>query len=128
MTATVADWITFAAARGDTVANDANSASALVRAQDHYTYALLPRLYSAPPDAVADAVVYELAKLELATPGFWSKTFTPDQQKVLVQVDNIRWQARGEASGAMGAMPVSTKVEAMLAPYMRITGIGAWAV
>ncbi|KGM50657.1 hypothetical protein [Pseudooceanicola atlanticus] len=128
MTASVEDWIAYAAARGDAVADDADSAAALVRAQDHYTYALLPRLSAAPPDAIADAAVYELAKLELATPGFWSKTFTPDQQKTLTKVGDVQWTVRGDASGAMGAMPVSTKVEAMLAPYMRIVGIGAWAV
>lgn len=129
MTATVAGWITYAAARGDTIADDADSAAALVRASDYITYTYVSRFGSVVTvDAdVIDAATYEAAKLELATPGFWSKTFTPDQQKVLVQVGDIKWQARGEASGTMGATPVSTKIEAMLRPCL-VTIAGAYTV
>lgn len=129
MTATVAAWITYAAARGDTVADDAASAAALVRAQDYIAYHYVNRFGSTVvvDDAVLDAATYEAAKLEMATPGFWSKTFTPDQQKVLTEVKGIKWAVRGDASGTDAATPVSTKIEGMLRPYM-VTVAGALTV
>lgn len=129
MTATVAGWITYAAARGDTVADDADSAAALVRAQDYIAYHYVNRFGSAVEvdDDILDAATYEAANLELATPGFWSKTYTPDQQKVLTKVDAIQWTVRGDASGTDGATPVSTKIDAMLRPYM-VTLAGAYTV
>lgn len=129
MTATVTGWIAYAAERGDTVADDADSAAALVRASDYITYHYVTRFGSAVTvdQDVVDKATYEAANLELATPGFWTKTFTPDQQKVLTQVGDIKWQVRGDASGSQAATPVSTKIEAMLRPYL-ITIAGAYAV
>jgi hypothetical protein len=129
MTATVAGWITYAAARGDTVVDDAASAAALVRAQDYIAYHYVNRFGSAltVDDAIVDAATYEAAKLELATPGFWTKVYTPDQQKVLTQVGDIKWTVRGDASGSDAATLVSTKIEAMLRPYL-ITVAGAYVV
>jgi hypothetical protein len=129
MAATVAGWIIYAAARGDTVADDADSAAALVRAQDYIAYHYVNRFGNAVTvdQDVLDAATYEAAKLELAKPGFWSKTYTPDQQKVLTKVDEIQWTVRGNASGSDAATPVSTKIEGMLRPYM-ITVAGAYAV
>lgn len=120
MTATVAGWIAYAAARGDTVTDDAASAAALVRAQDYILHHYVTRFaegFSAASDYV-DEAIYEAANLELATPGFFSRTYTPDQQKVLTEVQGIKWTVRGEASGSDAATPVSTKIEAMLRPYM----------
>jgi len=130
MTATIAGWIAHAAAAGDTVADDAASASALVRGQRHVTrsyvnYFMSP--YGATSDGVDDAV-YEAATLELATPGFWSQTFTPDQQKALTKVDTIQWTLRDSGlQGAAAATPVSTVIDALLRRYMR-TYIGAYKV
>jgi len=126
ITASVADWIVYAAARGDVIENTAASAQALVRATDHIQFTYVDRFGGGvtPDPDVVNAAVYEAAKLELATPGFWSKTFTPDQQKVLVEVKGIKWETRGDASGAEGATPVSTKIEAMLRRYMlRLPGV-----
>ena len=120
MAATIDGWIAYAAARGDTVANDAAAAAALVRAQDYVTYHYASRFaagFDAESPNVAPAT-YEAAKLELATPGFFSRTFTPDQQRVLTAVGDIRWTVRGDASGPDAATPVSTKIEAMLRPYL----------
>lgn len=120
MAATVAGWIAYAAERGDTVADDAASAAALVRAQDYILHNYVTRFasgYDVDSDYV-DEATYEAAKLELATPGFFSKTYTPDQQKVLTEVSGIKWTVRGEVSGTDAATPVSTKIEAMLRPYM----------
>lgn len=118
MAATVEGWIAYALERGDTVEDDASSAAALVRAKDYIARYYLNRLTSTAPDEVVDEATYEAAKLELATPGFFSKTFTADQQKVLTRVGNIQWTARGGASGAEAATPVSTTIEAMFYPYM----------
>ena len=129
MTATVAGWISYAAARGDTVADDVDSAAALVRATDYVTFHYVSR-FAAGYDLTSpnvDEAIYEAAKLELAKPGFFNKTFTPAEQKVLVQVDSIRRQPVGDMSGSVAAMPVSAKIEAMLRPYM-VWPIGAFPV
>lgn len=120
MSATVTGWIAYAADRGDTVADDADSAAALVRAQDYILHHYVTRFasgYDATSDYVEEAT-YEAAKLELATPGFWTKTFAPAEQKTLVAVGDVKWQVRGDASGSAAATPVSTKIEAMLRPYL----------
>jgi len=128
MTATTAGWIAYAAEAGDVVADDADSAAALVRAGRYIQRTFLAsREYSGIPDAIADEATYEAATLELATPGFWSRTFTPDQQKVLTKVDTIQWTVTGNASGAMGATPVSTAIDAMMRPY-RFKQFGAFVV
>lgn len=121
MAATVAGWIAYAALRGDTVADDADSATALVRAQDYIQHRYLNRLLpglDAGSLEVADPATYEAAKLELATPGFWNKTFSSDQQKVLTEVKGIKWTVRGDASGTEGATPTSTLIDAMFAPFV----------
>ncbi|KKB80786.1 hypothetical protein VW35_00830 [Devosia soli] len=61
---------------------------------------------------------YIAAYIELTTPGFFSKTYTASEQKSLVQVDKIRWQVTGNASGIYAAMPVSTLIEALFEPYI----------
>lgn len=130
MAATIAGWITYAAEAGDTIANDADSNAALVRGQRYVTrsyvnYFCAP--HSADSDGVDDAI-YEAAALELATPGFWSKTFTPSQQKALTKVGEIQWTlVDGGKSGAAAATPVSTTIDALLRRYMR-QYVGAWSV
>jgi hypothetical protein len=126
MAATVESWIAYAALRGDAVANDQASAAALVRGQDYIEFHYGNRFGSAVrvDEEIVNKAVYEAAKLELATSGFWSKTYTPDQQKVLTAVGEIKWTVRGDASGPDAATPVSTKIDSMLRPYMaKLTGI-----
>lgn len=123
MTATVAGWITYAAARGDTVADNADSAAALQRAMDYIAYHYVARLRAGiDPDtlAVVDPATYEAAKLELATPGFWTKTYTASEKKVLTEVKGIKWMLVGgsDAMGWEGSTPVSSLIEAMFAPYI----------
>ena len=122
MAATVAEWVAFAADRGDTIANDAASAAALVRASDYIARFYTNRLTRTAPEDVTDKATYIAAGFELATPGFFSKTFTPDQQKVLTKAGDIQWTARGNASGADAATPISTSIEALFHPYMRERG------
>jgi hypothetical protein len=126
MAATVEGWIAYAALRGDAVANDQASAAALVRGHDYIDFHYCNRFGSAVrvDEEIVNKAVYEAAKLELATSGFWSKTYTPDQQKVLTAVGEIKWTVRGDASGPDAATPVSTKIDSMLRPYMaKLTGI-----
>ncbi|MFG6535784.1 hypothetical protein [Sulfitobacter sp. CS16] len=126
MAATVEGWIAYAELRGDTVANDGTSAAALVRGQDYIDFHYVNRFGSAVKvdQETVDKAIYEASKLELATPGFWSKTYTPDQQKVLTAVGEIKWTVRGDASGPDAATPISTKIDSMLRPYMtKMTGM-----
>ncbi|UOA14517.1 hypothetical protein [Sulfitobacter dubius] len=126
MAATVEGWIAYAALRGDTVADDQASAAALVRGQDYIDLHYVNRFGSAVrvDEKIVEKAIYEAAKLELATPGFWSKTYTPNQQKVLTAVGEIKWTVRGDASGPDAATPVSTKIDSMLRPYMaKVTGM-----
>ncbi|WP_425070650.1 hypothetical protein [Sagittula sp. S175] len=125
MTASVADWISYAQARGTTVANDAASAAALIRAGDYIARFYTNRLTVTAPESVIDAATYEAAALELATPGFFSKTFTAAEQKVLTGVGDLRWTVRGDAAGADAATPISTTIEALFYPYMQRRDGGA---
>jgi hypothetical protein len=129
MTATVGGLISYAGERGTTIADDAATASGLVRGQDYIDYHYVNRFGAAVTvdQDLVDKAVYEAAILETATPGFWSKTYTPDQQKVLTAVGSIKWTVRGDASGPDAATPVSTKIEGMLRPYM-VTLAGAYVV
>lgn len=129
MTATVTGWIAYAAASGVTVADDADSSAALVRAGRYIQRTFIAsREYAGIPDNIADDATYEAAALELATPSFWSRTFTPDQQKVLTKVDTIQWTLRESGlSGAAAATPVSTAIASLMQPY-RVHVFGAYAV
>ena len=130
MTATIEGWIAYAAEAGDTVVDDAESNAALVRGQRYVTrtyvnYFMAP--YGADSEGV-DEAIYEAATLELATPGFWSKTFTPDQQKVLTKVDAIQWTVIDSGKkGAAAATPMTTAIDALLRRYMR-SYVGAYSV
>ena len=129
MTATTTGWLAYADAAGDVVANDAQSAAALVRAGRYIQRTFLAsREYADIPDDIAEQATYEAASLELATPGFWTKTFTPDQQKVLTEVKGIKWTVRESGmTGASAATPVSTAVDALMRPY-RYIPFGAYTV
>ena len=61
---------------------------------------------------------YVAAGLELETPGFFSKTWTAAEQKVLTEVRGIKWTVTGNASGTYAAMPVSTLIDALFWPYI----------
>lgn len=123
MLGTLEGWIAYAALRGATVANDPASTQALVRGSDYirfnYVAQFLPGYDEASPNVVE--AVYEAAAFELGTPGFWSTTFTPSQQKVLTEVKGIKWTVTGGSDSTdawANASPTSTRIAAMLAPYM----------
>lgn len=120
---TVDGWIAYAAASGGVVESNDVSSQALVRAQ-RYINAIYITRFIAPADENSDGVedaVYEAAKLELATPNFFNRTFTPAQQRVLTGVDSIRWtvvtpNSRNRA-GAQ-ASPISTIIDGLLSRYL----------
>jgi hypothetical protein len=123
--ATLAGWRAYALARGDsapTAASDTVAAAALVRATDHITYRYLAQLLpGVDPEtlAVVEPATYVAASIELATPGFFAKTYTPGERKVLVAAGPVRWELVGKGDGVFGAIPVSTLIDAMFEPYVR---------
>lgn len=134
MYGTIEAWRTYSFDRGDSAPTDASNdeaTAALTRASDYVKYSYVQHFLSRYDDTlpvVADAT-YEAANLELATPGFFSKTYTPDQQKVLTKVGDLSWTPIGSADGAEAARPVSTRVDAMLSPMTgKNIGIGMLSV
>lgn len=130
MYGTIADWRSYAAARGNnapTAASDTLATAALVRGSDmirlRYVANLLPGYgidftptgFDMP---LVEEAAYIAASLELATPGFFSKTYTAAEQKVLTAVGSIKWTVVGNATGTYGAMPVSTLIDALFWPYI----------
>lgn len=129
MYGTIAGWRAYALARGDskpTEATDANATAALTRASDYirfrYVAILLPGYgidftpagYDMP---LVEEATYIAASYELATPGFFSKTYTASEQKVLTEVKGIKWTVTGDSSKTYAAMPTSTLIAAMFEPY-----------
>lgn len=123
MAVTLAGWIEYAGLRGLVVADSDASEQALVRGTDyilyHYVSHFLPGYDATSP--FVDEATYEAAALELATPGFFTTSFTPAQQKVLTKVGSIAWTVTGGTDSTdawANATPTSTKIAAMLARYM----------
>lgn len=126
MFGTIADWRAYALARGDsapTNATDVAATAALVRASDHIQFAyvaqFLPGYDETEPEV--EIATYEAAGYELATPGFFSKVYTPGDRKVLTKVDAIQWtviDSTDSINAFDNATPTSTRIAAMLAKYM----------
>lgn len=120
------DFRAYATERGNnapTAASDADATAALVRASDYIRTRYVIRFVSEYDDTIPEVAeaTYIAAQRELATPGFWSKTYTPGEAKTLVQVDVIRWQPNDRVGkGAYGAdlvVPVDGMIEALLGRY-----------
>lgn len=123
-------WRAYAAARGDnapTEASDTVATAALVRGSDMIRLRYVPNLLPGygvdftPPGSdlpLVEEASYIAASLELETPGFFSKTWTAAEQKVLTEVKGIKWTVTGNASGTYAAMPVSTLIDALFWPYI----------
>ena len=114
MTANVSDWITYAAQEGTPVVAGDPADQALFRAARYIRTRYLMRTGMEAADALAVEATYIAAGYELTTPGFWSTTYTPAQQKVLTKVDDLSWTAVGGASGSDAALPTSPAIEALL--------------
>ena len=131
MYGTLIDFRAYATARGDaapTAATDAVATAALVRASDYIRTRYVLRLGITSPDTDANVIeaTYIAARREVATPGFWSATYTPSQVKTLVQVDSIRWQAGDKAqAGLYGRdvmVPMDPAIDALLCPWGFLPG------
>jgi hypothetical protein len=126
MYGSLAAFRAYATARGNSapaLAVDADATAALVRASDYiefgYVARFLPGYDSTVPEV--EPATYEAAIQELASPGFWTATFTPSQQKVLTGLKGITWTVTGGTDSDrayVNATPKSTKIEAMLAKYL----------
>jgi hypothetical protein len=121
----LAAWRAYATARGDnapTAAADAVATAALVRASDHILHFWVRQFITGNETSpYVEEATYEAANFELATPGFFSTTYTPAQQKVLTEVKGIKWTLKPGAEGPdawANATPVSSKIAAMLDGYM----------
>ena len=130
MYGTIAAYRAYALARGNnapTVAADGDVTAALTRASDMIRLRYLPNLMpgygvdfipTGSTIPLVEEAAYIAASFELATPGFFSKTFTASEQKVLTAVDSIKWTVVGNATGIYAAMPRSTLIDALFWPYI----------
>lgn len=116
---TIAAWRAYAAARGNqapTDASDTDAQASLQRASDYIrTRYVLPLGLSVDADNVIEAT-HVAAGFDLATPNFWTTTFTPAQQKTLTRVGEISWTVSGNATiekGYNGQVPVSPAIDAL---------------
>ena len=114
MIGTTTALVAYAGDRGTVIADDAATLQALVRASDYIQYTYLDGSTCTADSANVVEATYEAAIAEVAAPGIWTKTFTPDEQKIIVGVGDIKWQVTGDASKGGAAIPRSTKIEAML--------------
>jgi len=114
MIGTVTALIAYAAARGTVIADDAATLQALVRASDYIQFTYLDGSGCTAESPNVASATYEAAMAEVVTPFFWTKTFTPADQKVLVGVGDIKWQVTGDATAGGASIPRSTKIETML--------------
>ena len=122
---TLAGWRAYALARGDvtpTTSSDLDAGQALVRAQDYIRWTYVERFSTGCtlPDADLAEAEYIAANAELAEAGYWTKVYTPSQQKVLTKVGDISWTpVDGKTlDQADMARPVSTAIEAILGRCM----------
>lgn len=123
-TYTLAGFRAYSLARGNntpTTATDSDANAALTRAYDYIRTRYVIRFlaaYDENADQVTEAV-YIAAQLELTTPGFWTKTFTMSDAKVLTKVGSISWTPMASGSMLMNPdsyLPTSPAIEALLNP------------
>lgn len=113
-----ADAYLSAAGHAAWTGTDALKDAAIIRGQ-RYVASTYNRMWcvafenDAAPHAVKYAIA-EAALLELQTPGFFSKTYTEAERKVLVGVASIRWEVVGDRSGELAEVPRSTIIDGLL--------------
>lgn len=133
MYGTLAGFRAYALARGDNAPTNASTelaTAALVRGSDMvrlryaanlcgYDITLVPEGSDLP---IVEEAAYIAASLELATPGFFSKTYTGAESKVLTEVKGIKWTVVGKTEGAYAYMPSSSLIDALFGPYLCVGG------
>lgn len=129
MYGSLAGFRAYALARGDSAPTDAAdgaATAALVRGSDMvrlryvsglcgYDIASVPAGSDLP---IVEEAAYIAASLELATPGFFSRTYTGAESKVLTEVKGIKWTVVGKTDGANAYMPSSSLIEALFGLYL----------
>lgn len=131
---TLSGFRAFASARGNPApseATDTLALEALQRASDYIRRFYVRHLVCAIEDEVLEEAAYIAAGYELTTPGFFSRTYTPAEAKVLTGAGSIRWTVVGDASRGGSLTPVSSDIEALLGECVRRSGgpgLGLWAV
>lgn len=126
---TLAGFRAYALARGDnapTAASDIAATAALMRGSDMIRLRYVANLCgyditSIPAGSdlpIVEEAAYIAASLELTTPGFFSKTYTGAESKVLTEVKGIKWTVVGKSEGAYAYMPSSSLIDALFGPYM----------
>lgn len=120
-------------ARGNgapTNASDPDATAALVRAWDYVTAHYVTRLAAAYDETLPEleTAAYIAAGQELSTPGFFAKTYTADDRKVLTRLDAIAWTPVDGGDTVDGMVPRSTLIEALLRPYMTASGVTGFMV
>jgi hypothetical protein len=143
MYGTIAGWRAYAGARGDdkpAEAADTAATAALTRASDYIRFRYVANLLSdygmefTPPGSalpLIEEAAYIAASYELLTPGFFSKTYTASEQKVLTEVKGIRWTVTGDSSKTYSSMPTSSLIDALFGPYVSdpdAPSFGIWAI
>ncbi len=122
---TIADWRTYASARGDsdpTDATDTDALAALTRASDYIRLRYVVGFGISADDDTLEEAAYIAAPYELSDSGFWSTTYTPAKSKVLTEVKGIKWEPIGSSDASAAEMePVCPAIEALLKPL-----IAAW--
>lgn len=128
----VEEWRVYATARGNAApaeASDPVASAALQRASDYVYYHYEKKAFTAIPEELLNAAAYEVANVELSSPGFFRKAYTPAEVKVLTEVDGIKWTVIGEVTDAASMMPTLGIVESMLEDYIgRAKGVGIMAI
>ena len=61
---------------------------------------------------------YEAALLEMNTPGFFAKTFTESEQKVLTKVQSISFTYTGSNQGDRSSSPTVTAIDNLLSSIL----------
>lgn len=124
MVTSVDALIAYAGARGVVIVDDPATDQALVRATDVIVFGYVNRFchgYSVNSPYV-DEAIYEAAMIEVVTPNFFTSTYTPADQKLLTEAKGVKWTpvvgGRKGRGGLLDATPTSTKIEAMLRPYV----------
>lgn len=119
----ITDWRAYALLRGNEApedADDEDAEAALVRAYDYIYTRYVIRYDLEEDDERVTRATYIAAGYELITPGFWSKTFTESQIKVLTKVDAIQWtpapQSKSSNAGFAGdgQLPTDPAIHALL--------------
>lgn len=120
------DFQEYASDRGDYTPIEVDkkeAQAALVRASDYIKLFYVSKfkkahIFKTAPEYVLEAT-YIAASIELKTSNFFSKTYTPSQQKVLTQLGDIKWTLIPNNDDNSSSIPVSPSIEALLSKYVK---------